>query len=97
MRGELAQELQRTPGLTLKPAVIQAPFWLYFADQWDPKSPWHDRRVRQAASLAIDRAAINQALTLGFSKLTGSIIPNTFEFFWQPPAPAYDPARAKQS
>ena len=96
VRGELAQELQRTPGLTLKPAVIQAPFWLYFADQWDPKSPWHDRRVREAASLAIDRAAINQALTLGFSKLTGSIIPNTFEFFWQPPAPAYDPARAKQ-
>ena len=96
VRGELAQELQRTPDLTLKPAVIQAPFWLYFADQWDPKSPWHDRRVREAASLAIDRAAINQALTLGFSKLTGSIIPNTFDFFWQPPAPTYDPARAKQ-
>src|SRR5438445_13668876 len=18
--------------------------WVYFADQWDPKSPWHDRR-----------------------------------------------------
>ncbi len=65
IRGELAEELQRTPGLTLKPAVIQAPFWLYFADQWDPKSPWHDRRVRQAASLAIDRPSINQALTLG--------------------------------
>ena len=96
VRGELAQELQRTPGLTLKPAVIQAPFWVYFADQWDPKSPWHDRRVREAASLAIDRAAINQALTLGFSKLTGSIIPNTFDYFWQPPAPAYDPTRAKQ-
>ena len=64
------------PGLTLKPAVIQAPFWLYFPDQWDPKSPWHDRRVRLAASLAIDRPAINQALTLGYSRLTGSIIPD---------------------
>ncbi len=30
IRGELAEELQRTPGLTLKPVVIQAPFWLYF-------------------------------------------------------------------
>jgi peptide/nickel transport system substrate-binding protein len=96
IRGELAEELQRTPGLALKPAVIQAPFWVYLADQWNPQSPWHDRRVREAASLAIDRGAINQALTLGHSKVTGSIIPNTFEFFWQPPAPRYDAARAKQ-
>jgi len=96
IRGELAEELQKTPGLTLKPAVIQAPFWLYFADQWDPKSPWHDRRVRLAASLAVDRRSINQALTLGHSLLSGSIIPTSFEYFWQPPAPAYDPARAKQ-
>jgi peptide/nickel transport system substrate-binding protein len=95
VRGELAEELQRTPGLALKPTVIQAPFWLYFADQWDPKSPWHDPRVRLAASLALDRPTINQALTLGFSKLTGSIIPANFEFFWQPPTPAFDPARVK--
>lgn len=96
IRGELAEELQKTPGLTLKPAVIQAPFWLYFADQWDPKSPWHDRRVRQAASLGIDRPSINQALTLGHSRLNGSIIPTSFEYFWQPPAPVYDAARAKK-
>ena len=43
IRGELAEELQRTPGLTLKPVVLRAPFWLYFPEQWDPKSPWHDR------------------------------------------------------
>jgi peptide/nickel transport system substrate-binding protein len=96
VRGELAEELQRTPGLAIKPAVIQAPFWLYFPDQWDAKSPWHDQRVRLAASLAIDRKTINQALTLGFSKLTGSIIPANFEFFWQPPAPIFDPAKAKK-
>jgi peptide/nickel transport system substrate-binding protein len=96
VRGELAEELQRTAGLTLKPAVLQAPFWLYFPDQWDPKSPWHDRRVRLAASLAIDRPTINQALTLGHSKLTGNIIPSSFEFFWRPPAPVYNVARAKQ-
>ena len=44
----------KTPGLTLKPVVIQGTFWLYFPDQWDPKSPWHDQRVRDAARLAID-------------------------------------------
>jgi peptide/nickel transport system substrate-binding protein len=96
VRGELAEELQRTPGLTLKPAVIQGTFWLYFPEQWDPKSPWHDRRVRLAASLAMDRPTINQALTLGYSKLTGNIIPSSFDFYWQPPAPVYNAARAKQ-
>ncbi len=96
IRGELAEELQRTKGLTLKPAVIQATFWLYFADQWDPKSPWHDQRVRRAATLAIDHKTINQALTLGYSRITGSLIPDSFEYYWQPPAPTYDPAKARQ-
>jgi peptide/nickel transport system substrate-binding protein len=96
IRGELAEELRRTPGLALKPVLSPAPFWVYFPDQWDPKSPWSDERVRRAASLAIDREAMNDAITLGYSKVTGSIIPYTFEFFWQPPIPTYDPAAAKQ-
>src|SRR5262245_30487729 len=95
IRGELAEELKRTPGLTIKAAVGSAPFWLYFPEQWDPKSPWHDQRVRQAVSLAIDRQTMNEALTLGHSHLTGSIFPENFDFYWQPPEPHYDPARAK--
>jgi peptide/nickel transport system substrate-binding protein len=95
IRGELAEELRRTPGLTLKPVTTPAPFWLSFVDQWDEKSPWHDARVREAASLAIDRDGINQALTLGFSKITGSLIPLSFDMYWQPPAPVYDPGKAK--
>jgi peptide/nickel transport system substrate-binding protein len=71
VRGELAEELQRTPGLTLKPAVVQGVFNIYFPDQWDAKSPWHDERVRRAASLAIDRDGLNQALTLGYSQAPG--------------------------
>jgi peptide/nickel transport system substrate-binding protein len=96
VRGELGEQLRRTPGLTLKPVVGQATFWIYFTDQWEPKSPWHDRRVRLATNLAIDRAAVNQAELLGFAKITWSIIPRNFEYYWQPPAYAYDPARAKQ-
>jgi peptide/nickel transport system substrate-binding protein len=96
IRGELAEELARTKGLTLKPIITRGTHWLYFADQWDPRSPWHDQRVRCAAGLAIDRETINQALMLGHSKLSGSIIPDIFEYYWQPPAPTYDPAKAKQ-
>jgi peptide/nickel transport system substrate-binding protein len=96
LRGELAQEIRRTPGLTLKPNVGQATHWVSFAEQWDPKSPWHDRRVRLAANHAIDRPAMNQADALGFAKLTGSIIPSSFEFYWQPPGYTYDLARTKQ-
>jgi len=94
--GELGEEVQRTPGLTLRPTPFVATHWLVFADQWDPSSPWHDRRVRLAANHAIDRQAMNQAVTLGFSKISGSIIPTSFDFYWQPPLYAYDPAKARQ-
>ena len=96
IRGELAEEMRRTKGLTLKAPVLQGTFWLYFPEQWDPKSPWHDPRVRLAASLAMDRKTINEALTLGYSLITNSIIPDNFEYYWQPPKAEYDPARAKK-
>ena len=97
IRGALAEELRRTPGLTLQPNYPPGTFWLVFPEQWTaPKSPWGDTRVRLAVNHAIDRAAINEAETLGFSKITGSIIPTTFEFFWAPPVYAFDPARAKK-
>src|SRR6185369_14667393 len=96
IRGALAEELKRTPGLTLKPAIIPGSFWLLFADQWDSKSPWADKRVRLAANLALDRQAINQAETLGFSRITGSIIPKDFEFAWPAPLYPYDPKKAVQ-
>ena len=92
IRGELAEELQKTPGLALKPVVLQAPNWIYFPEQWDPKSPWHDLRVRQAANFAIDRDGMSQALFLGYCKVTNSVIPYTFDFYWPPPAAVYDPA-----
>jgi peptide/nickel transport system substrate-binding protein len=96
IRGELAEELRRAPGLSLKPVSLAVPHWLDFPEQWDSKSPWHDERVRRAASLALDRKSINEALSLGYSTITNSIIPDSFEFYWQPPAAVYDPAKANQ-
>jgi peptide/nickel transport system substrate-binding protein len=92
----LAEDIVRTRGLTLKPVVIDSPFWLYFPEQWDAKSPWQDVRVRQAAALALDMKAINEALTLGHSRLTNSMFPDSFDFYWQPPAMVYDPVKAKR-
>ena len=94
--GVLAQELLRNPALKLDVSHT-ATWWIYFLEQFDPKSPWHDIRVRQATALAIDLKNINQAITLGYSKVTGNaFVPSHFEYFWQPPEPVYDPAKAKQ-
>jgi peptide/nickel transport system substrate-binding protein len=94
--GEIGEEVRRTPGLTLWANAVAITHWVVFADQWDPKSPWHDRRVRQAANYAIDRQAMNEALSLGFSKITQSLIPSNFDFYWQAPPYSYDPAKARQ-
>src|SRR6059036_1733263 len=96
LSGPIAEDVRRTPGLQLVPSKPPAVFWLEFLDQWDPKSPWHDRRVRLAASLAIDRQAVNQAETLGFSRPTGSIIPRIFEYALPFDPPPYDPKRARE-
>jgi len=96
LQSALAEEAQRTAGLTLKPTPIVSTHWLVFLDQWDPKSPWADRRVRLAANHAMDRQAVNEALTLGFSRISWSIIPQSFDFFWQPPPYPYDPGKARQ-
>ena len=95
-RGALAEELRRTAGLTLKPYYLALPVWYVFTEQWDPKSPWADRRVRLAANLAIDRQAVNQAETLGLSRLTASIIPQNFDFSWPAPLYPFDQKRARQ-
>jgi peptide/nickel transport system substrate-binding protein len=96
IRGPLAEELRRTPGLTLKPTQPTFTEWLTFTEQWDPKSPWADKRVRLAANLAIDRKALNDAEYLGFARVSSSIVPHAFQFYWPAPPYPYDPARAKQ-
>jgi len=91
-----ALELQRDPALRVAFSGGIGIFYLDFFDQWDPKSPWADRRVRLAASMAIDRWALSEAETLGASKPTGSIVPKTFEFALPIEPQRYDPVRAKQ-
>ncbi|HEX6081408.1 MAG TPA: ABC transporter substrate-binding protein [Methylomirabilota bacterium] len=94
--GAVAEELKRSPGVRVVAPLLYGIYWLDFLDQWDPKSPWHDRRVRQAASLAIDRNAINQAEMLGLGKVAGGFVPPEFDFSLKIDPPPFDPKRAKQ-
>jgi peptide/nickel transport system substrate-binding protein len=94
--GPLAEELKRTSGLTLVPTYMPFTSWLYPSDQWDPKSPWADVRVRRAANLAIDRQAINEAAYLGLAKVTSSNVPHKMDYFWQPPPAKFDAAQARK-
>jgi peptide/nickel transport system substrate-binding protein len=94
--GPIAAELKKTAGLRIVAPILYGVYWLDFLDQWDPKSPWHDVRVRQAASLALDRKAINEVEMLGLGRTTGSFVPPEFDFSLKIDPPPYDPARAKR-
>ena len=96
LEGPQAQEVKRDPNLKLAFSGGIAIFYLDFLDQWDPKSPWHDRRVRLAANYAIDRQALSEAETLGASKPVGNHVPLTFEFALPLEPYPYDPVKAKQ-
>src|SRR6185312_10118202 len=94
--GAVAEDLKRTPGIQIAAPLLYGIYWLDFLDRWDTKSPWHDRRVRLAASLAIDRDAINQAEMLGLGKSAGAFVPPQFDFALTVEPPRYDVKRAKQ-
>src|SRR5881409_1154944 len=89
-------EVKRDPRLQLVSSRHASIFWLEFADQWDAKSPWHDKRLRQAVNLALDRKTTNEAACLGFCPPAGVIVPRVMDFALQVEPPPYDPQKAKQ-
>ncbi len=96
LTGPTAEDVRQMPGFRLAAPLVSGGFWIEMPDQWEPKSPWHDARVRLAASHAIDRAALNQAEMLGFGRLTGNYVPRIFQFALAMEPHAYDPPKAKK-
>jgi peptide/nickel transport system substrate-binding protein len=97
MVGVEAETVKADPKLRLAQVISSATWWLDFPEQWaKTKSPWHDRRVRLAVNMAIDRQAINQAERLGYSRLTGSIIPSVMDYALRIEPHPYDPTHAKR-
>src|SRR5205809_2686938 len=93
--GPVAEELKRSPGVRLVAPLVYGMYWLDFLDQWDPKSPWHDRRVRLGASPAMDRKDLDQAEKLSLRKEAAPFVPPPFELAQQgpPPPSAHHPAQ----
>jgi peptide/nickel transport system substrate-binding protein len=96
MVGLEAATIKADPKLKLAKVIAPATWWVEFPEQWNPKSPWNDRRVRLAANLAVDKQAINEAERLGYSRLTGSIIPSGMEFALRLDPYPYDFGQAKR-
>jgi peptide/nickel transport system substrate-binding protein len=94
--GPEAEEVKRDPKLTLVASRHASIFWIEFADQWDPKSPWHDQRLRLAVNYALDRQAISEAACLGYCPPAGVIVPRVMDYALQVEPPSYDPRKAKQ-
>ena len=95
LEGEDAESVRRDPRLQLVITRHASSAWIEFAEQWDPRSPWHDRRMRLAINHALDRTAINESACLGHCVPTGVIVPRVMDFALQAPAPPYDPNKAR--
>jgi peptide/nickel transport system substrate-binding protein len=94
--GPLGEEVRKDPNLELVFSGGIATWWLQFGEMNDPKSPWHNPKVRLAANYALDRKALSEAETLGASPPTGSIVPREFEWALPVQPVPYDPKKAKQ-
>ena len=93
--GELIGRVQNNPKVMLAP-VLSGNFWLEFPGFQDPKNPFHDKRVRQAISLAVDREAMNQAECAGLGEVDGNWINNDVQYGLEWPKWEKNIPKAKQ-
>src|SRR5262249_52500326 len=94
--GPDAEAIKNDPRMQLVASKHASIFWIEFTEQWDAKSPWHDKRLRLAVNLALDRTRINEAACPGFCPPAGVIVPRVMDFALQVEPPPYDPEKAKQ-
>ena len=93
--GELIDRVKNNPKLRLAP-VVSGNWWLEFPGFQNPSNPFHDKRVREAISLAVDRDAINDAECGGMGVVDGNWINNDVEYGLGWPKWPHDVTKAKR-
>ena len=93
--GALLQDAIDDPDIQVDPNN-SAPFWLFFPGYEEPDNPFHDKRVREAVSLALDRQFLSDTETQGLAVPTGNfIVPGKGDYL-ERPVPEYNLEKAKQ-
>ena len=100
MTGKLLPRVMADRNLRWDPNLT-APWWLMFPGYAEPDSPFHDKRVRQAVSLAINRQFISFQETQGAGIPWGNWIGPEYSGALKGdgtdlPVPEYDPEQAKK-
>ncbi len=93
--GELIERVKNNPKLRLAP-VVSGNWWLEFPGFQNKANPFHDQRVREAISLAIDRDAINDAECGGMGVVDGNWINNDVEYALEWPKFPHDLTKARK-
>ncbi|MDN5786143.1 ABC transporter substrate-binding protein [Pseudorhodobacter sp.] len=87
-------EVNNSPNVSVKlePSTV-----LYLVLPNLAKPPFDNPIVRKAAAMALDRAAITNAVTLGHATVANSTLPNALNYYDKNVSPpAYDPAGARK-
>ncbi len=88
-----AAEIEAAEGVSvpLEPSTV-----IYVVLPNHSRPPFDNVEVRRAAALALDREAINQAITLGMAETANSTMPSALNYYAEDlEGPAYDPDAAR--
>jgi peptide/nickel transport system substrate-binding protein len=99
MTGRVLKAVMKDSNLRWDPNFT-GPWWLIFPGYQEPSSPFHDKRVRQAISLALNRRFLSQQETEGIGPPTGNWIGPEYSSALRTPedlsVAEYDPAQARK-
>ena len=91
----LHASVKKDPKVRIHPSCSSTIWLVQMTNQWDPKSPWSDVRVRKAASLAIDRKTLVDVHMPGAIPV-GTIGSDEDPLVVNIPADPYDPEKARK-